>query len=113
MRIANCSVSTYGVQAGTRHAAFAFPIVLKEDSPVSRQEVCSFLEGKGIQTRPISGANLSMQPMFSKIPRVTIRGELPVANAVQQRGFFVGQSHSFGDAHGELLLSALQEAFTV
>ena len=99
-------------QSGTRHAAFAFPMLISEDSPLNRREVCSFLENKGIQTRPISGANLAMQPMFSKIPRVTIEGDLPVATAVQQRGFFVGQSHAFGDSQGDLLIRALQEAFS-
>jgi CDP-4-dehydro-6-deoxyglucose reductase, E1 len=104
-------VKVFPEQQGTRHSAFAFPILLQEDSPISRTQLCQFLEAKGIKTRPISGANLAMQPMFEKIPRAIVRGELTVATAIQKRGFFVGQSHSFGHAHGDLLAAALKEAF--
>ena len=88
-------------------------MLLDKSSSINRAKLCQFLEARGIQTRPISGANLAMQPMFSKIPRVQISGSLPVANAIQERGFFVGQSHAYGDLHGELLVDALKAAFTV
>ena len=107
----NLPLKVFPEQEGTRHSAFAFPMLLDEDSPLSRPQLCHFLEQRGIQTRPISGANLAMQPMFSKIPRAIIEGELPVSTAVQERGFFVGQSHAFGDAHGLLLTNALRDAF--
>ena len=109
----NLPITVFPEQPETRHAAFAFPMMLNDDSKIDRQTLCSFLEQKGIQTRPISGANLAMQPMFTKIPRVSIRGSLPVADSVQRNGFFVGQSQSFGIEHGELLVDALQKAFTV
>ena len=96
---------------GTRHAAFAFPLILHEDAGISRSILCEKLEAKGIQTRPISGANLAMQPAFQKIPNARIEGALPVATAVQERGFFVGQSQSFSRAHGELLCDALKSIF--
>ena len=96
---------------GTRHAAFAFPMLLNEDSPISRAELSSRLETKGIVTRPISGSNLTRQPAFAALPRVRIEGSLEVADAVHERGLFVGQSHAFGSEHGELLAEALVEAF--
>jgi hypothetical protein len=34
---------------------------------------------------------------------------LPVADAVHERGFFVGNSHAFGPDHGELLIRSLLE----
>ena len=106
-------ITVFPEQEQTRHAGFAFPMMLNEDSTLDRQRLCSLLEERGIQTRPISGANLAMQPMFKKIPRVSIRGSLSVADSVQRNGFFVGQSQSFGEAHGELLCDALKSAFTV
>ena len=79
---------------------FVFPLLLSADSPLSRTELSARLEAAGIATRPISGSNLARQPAFSQLPRVRIEGELPVADAVHERGLFVGQSHAFGPAHG-------------
>ena len=92
----------------TRHAAFAFPILLNEDSPVSRPELCALLEGDGIQTRPISGSHLAKQPAFMKLKRGHQEGETPNADAIHERGFFVGQSHAFGDQQGELSVERLK-----
>ena len=97
---------------GVSHAAFAFPMLLDEDSPMSRTELCHFLESKRISTRPISGSHLGKQPAFSAIPNAIIEGPTPVADAVHERGFFVGQSHAFGDAHGEFLMHQLKAAFS-
>ena len=94
----------------TRHAGFAFPLLLDANAPLSRAELCAKLEERGIHSRPISGSNLARQPVFSSIPGAKIEGDLTVANAIHSRGLFVGQSHAFGDAHGDLLASALEEA---
>ncbi|MBL8618341.1 MAG: DegT/DnrJ/EryC1/StrS family aminotransferase [Deltaproteobacteria bacterium] len=96
---------------GTTHAAFAFPMVLDADSPLSRPQLCARLEARGISTRPISGANLARQPAFARLPAVELAGPLPVADAVHDRGLFVGQSHAFDERHGALLAEALAEAF--
>ena len=95
---------------GTTHAAFGFPIILREDAPIDRTALCRALEDRHITTRPISGANLAAQPAFSKVPGARIEGPLPVAEAIQERGIFVGQSHAFDDRHGALLCDALVAA---
>ncbi|NOY27331.1 MAG: DegT/DnrJ/EryC1/StrS family aminotransferase [Oligoflexia bacterium] len=95
---------------GTTHAGFAFPMLLDADAPLDRTTLCRRLEAKGIQTRPISGSNLTRQPAFSQLPRARIEGPLPVADAVHERGIFVGQSHAFGPEQLELLLDGLKAA---
>lgn len=107
----NLPLRVFPEQANARHAGFAFPILLDEDSPVSRQTLTAALELKNIQTRPISGSNLSRQPVFSDLENVRVEGTLTVANAVHERGFFVGQSHAFDDRHGEYLASCLKDVF--
>lgn len=97
---------------GTVHAGFGFPLLLQPDAPLSRPELCAALEAQGITTRPISGANLTRQPAFEKVPRARIEGPLPVADAIHDRGLFVGNSHAFTDAHGELLARALVDALS-
>ena len=103
---------TFPELPGTRHAAFAFPLLLSEDCPLSRAELSARLEAVGIATRPISGSNLARQPAFSQLPRVRIEGDLSVADAVHERGLFVGQSHAFGKAHGDFLATSLSAAFS-
>jgi CDP-6-deoxy-D-xylo-4-hexulose-3-dehydrase len=97
--------------AGTLHAGFSFPILLDEGAPRGRAEVMATLEARGIATRPISGGNLTRQPVFPSLPRTRVPHPLSQADAVHARGFFVGNSHAFGPAHGLRLLEALQEAF--
>lgn len=95
---------------GTRHAGFAFPMLLHRDAPIDRAELCRRLEARGIQTRPISGSNLARQPAFEQVPRARVEGPLPVADAVHERGLFVGQSHAFDERHLALLLDGLKAA---
>ena len=96
---------------GTRHAAFAFPLLLDADAPLDRAELCRRLEARGVQTRPISGSNLARQPAFAQVPGARVEGPLPVADAVHERGLFVGQSHAFDERHAAILLDALGAAF--
>lgn len=106
---AKLPVQVFPEQEGTRHAGFGFPILLNDELEISRTEVCQFLESRKIQTRPISGANLAIQPAFKKIEGAKILGDLPVAQRVQERGLFVGQSHGFSASHGQLLVNTLKE----
>jgi CDP-6-deoxy-D-xylo-4-hexulose-3-dehydrase len=96
---------------GTRHAAFAFPMLLDSSAGIDRATLCARLEGSGVDTRPISGSNLARQPAFSRVPGARVEGDLPVADAVHDRGFFVGQSHAFGPDQLDLLCRALVGAF--
>lgn len=91
------------------HSGFAFPLVLEPEAPYERSRLTAFLESRRIATRPISGGNLARQPAVRGLPGVRVAGPLPVADRVHERGFFVGNSHAFGPAHGDLLLQTLEE----
>jgi len=108
---ADLELRIYPEPAGTQHAGFAFPMLLPRHTPAPRAELLDFLESRRIATRPISGGNLARQPAFRQLPRTRLAGPLPVADAVHERGFFVGNSHAFGPAHGDLLAHSLKEYF--
>jgi len=110
IRDSGLPVDVFDEMPNTVHAGFGFPLLLREDARLDRAGLCAALEARHITTRPISGANLTRQPAFSKVPGVRVEGPLPVADAIHDRGLFVGQSHAFDDRHGELLVSALREA---
>ena len=107
----NLPVRVFPELPGTTHAAFAFPMLIASDAPHLRSSVCAKLESKGISTRPISGSNLARQPAFDRIQGAVVEGPTPVADAVHERGFFVGQSHAFDDNHLDRLLEGLKTAF--
>ncbi|MCB9760106.1 MAG: DegT/DnrJ/EryC1/StrS family aminotransferase [Alphaproteobacteria bacterium] len=94
-------------QPGQRHAAMAFPMLVGPG--VDREALKAALEARRIATRPISGSNLARQPAFEHLPTARVAGPLPNADAVHERGFFVGNSHAFGPGHGALLQDALKE----
>ncbi len=101
-------VSVFPEAAGTEHAGFAFAMVVEGD----RRPLMRALEAVGIETRPISGGNLVRQPAFNRLlergAEVRIAGPLHVADAVHERGFFVGNSHAFGREHGRRLAEVVR-----
>jgi CDP-6-deoxy-D-xylo-4-hexulose-3-dehydrase len=106
---ADLPLTVFPEQPGTTHGGFSFPLQIAADAPYPRAELMAFLERRKIATRPISGSNLARQPAFAGLPNTRTPFPMPVADAVHERGLFVGNSHAFGPAHGELLLRSLQE----
>jgi len=100
---------TFPSRPGTTHAGFGFPFVLDPGAPATRAQVSAHLEARGIQTRAISGSNLARQPAVAHLPRLRVEGPLPVADAVHDRGLFVGQGHTMGQPQIDLLCAALGE----
>ena len=96
---------------GTQHAGFAFPMCLRDERPGRRAEFMAHLEARKISTRPISGSNLARQPVFEHIQGARVSGELKVADAIHERGIFVGNSHAFHEGHADLLEQAVEEFF--
>lgn len=101
-------VDVFPEATGTEHAGFAFSMLARGDGASmlaggERASLMAHLERHKIETRPISGSNLVRQPAFASVPGARIAGPLPVADAVHERGFFVGNSHAFGPNHGDRL----------
>lgn len=70
-------------------AWFALPFVLEADCPFTRDELVAHLEVSGVETRPIVAGNLARQPvcdLFTDLQRTA----LPGADAVHERGFYLG-----------------------
>jgi len=107
----NLPLRVFPERTGTTHAGFAFPMLLDAGGPVDRATLCARLAEHNVDSRPISGSNLSRQPAFERMDGVRVEGSLCVADAVHERGLFVGQSHAFGDQHLDLLCGALRAAF--
>lgn len=72
---------------------FGFLMTAKEDSPVSRDELVSYLEAHNIQTRPLFAGNLLRHPCFQALEEGTdyrVATPLAVTDQVMNNSFWVG-----------------------
>ena len=75
----------------------AFPLVLKESAPFSREDIVRYLESKNIQTRPVFTGNILRQPAFSHINHRSLEDGYPVADSVMLGSLMIGCHHGMKD----------------
>lgn len=87
---------------------FALPIILTEECPFKKEDFLEYLEGQGVETRPIVAGNLTRQPVCQLYPDLQ-EGNLPGSDAIHDRGFYIGL-HPF---EAERNLDRLAEIFEI
>lgn len=68
---------------------FALPFMLTPDCPFKKADFLAYLEKQGVETRPIVAGNLARQPVCKLYPELQ-ESDLPGADAVHERGFYLG-----------------------
>jgi CDP-6-deoxy-D-xylo-4-hexulose-3-dehydrase len=68
---------------------FGFPVAVRKDAPVTRNQVVQFLESRKIATRLLFGGNLLRQPAYRNIQRRVV-GDLANTDFVMKNVFWVG-----------------------
>ena len=89
---------------------FGFMLLVKEKSPVSKDQLVQLLEGAGVQTRMLFGGNLLRQPAYQNIPHRVV-GPLDNTDAVMRRGFFVGVYPGLAQAQLDYMAEQFDKAF--
>jgi CDP-6-deoxy-D-xylo-4-hexulose-3-dehydrase len=73
---------------------FGFLLTVREGSGLSREEIVSHLEGKGIQTRMLFAGNMIKHPCFDEMRRTRqgyrVVGKLTQTDLIMNRTFWVG-----------------------
>jgi CDP-6-deoxy-D-xylo-4-hexulose-3-dehydrase len=92
----------------TRHVWFGYPITVKERAGFTREELVSFLERGGIETRPIMAGNLAEQPALN-LYRHKVVGRLNNARIVMRNSFFFGNHQGIGKEEREYIVSRISE----
>jgi CDP-6-deoxy-D-xylo-4-hexulose-3-dehydrase len=69
----------------------ALPVMVSADAPFTRKDLTNYLEEGGIETRPIVAGNLAKQPVSNLFPEFH-ECIFPGANAIHERGFYIGLS---------------------
>ena len=68
---------------------FGFPITLKENSPVSRLDLLTYLDQNKVGTRLLFAGNLTRQP-YMKNAKYRISGDLINTDNVMKNTFWIG-----------------------
>ena len=79
----------------SKHAYFCYPLTIKDDVKITRNEIVDFLSKKKIETRPIMAGNMVEQPS-SKEFKYKISGKLENSKLIMKNGFFFGNHQDIG-----------------
>jgi CDP-6-deoxy-D-xylo-4-hexulose-3-dehydrase len=88
---------------------FGFPIAVREDAPLGRDDFVQFLEERKVATRLLFGGNLIRQPAYRDVPHRTV-GKLERADFVMNQVFWIGVYPGLGDAQLSYMLETLHDA---
>ena len=69
----------------------AMPLMVDAAAPFTRKDLVDHLEREGVETRPVVTGNVARQPVAKAFASLT-KHPLPGADAVHERGFYVGLS---------------------
>ena len=92
------------------HSFYGYPIVIKENSQISRKELVNHLEKKGIETRAFMGGDLSIQPAYRNT-ECKVFHEMPNTKLILKNAFFIGCHPFIGDKQIEKIINSFDEFF--
>lgn len=113
-RLQSCSEFMYLPEA-TEHSDpswFGFPITLKEDCPVSRLELLTYLDENKVGTRLLFAGNLTRHPYMIGA-NYRISGELTNTDNVMNNTFWIGVQPSLTQEMLEFTVSKIENYFGV
>ena len=93
---------------GADHVYMMFPLVLKQDVKFKKVALVNFLETEGIETRDM--LPLIKQPMIKKMFGIE-KGQYPVADWVNENGFYIGCHPKMGKAELDYIVETLTAFF--
>ena len=79
----------------TRHSYMGYPITVNKGAPFTKNQLVQFLEGKGLETRPLLAGNITRQPAMREI-RYRVNGPLENADYIHDNGFYIGPHPGIG-----------------
>ncbi len=88
------------------HSFMMYPILIKKNLSFSRKDLVEFIEKNNIETRPM--LPLLNQPIYKKIFG-DIEADYPVAQWINQNGFYVGCHHGLGRIELDKIVKVMNE----
>jgi CDP-6-deoxy-D-xylo-4-hexulose-3-dehydrase len=94
---------------GSDPSWFGFPITVRPDRGVTRDEITGRLESVGVKTRLLFAGNLTRQPAYAGIDARVV-GDLPNADLIMNGTFWVGVYPGLDRAHLDYIASEISSA---
>ena len=85
---------------------FGFPLSVRPDAPIDRNEVIGALEGRGIGTRLLFGGNLTRQPAYRDVAHRTV-GDMKNSDFCMHNTFWLGVFPGLTPQHVDYILDTL------
>lgn len=79
----------------TRHVWFGYPLTIKPEAPFTRKSLVSYIEKKGLETRPIMAGNIDEQPVM-RLFNYRKAGTLENSRLIMRNSFFFGNHQGIG-----------------
>jgi CDP-4-dehydro-6-deoxyglucose reductase, E1 len=92
----------------TEPSWFGLALGVRDEAPFTREELVRWLEERRVGTRLLFGGNLLRQPAYREIEHRAV-GELPVADFVLQRVFWVGVYPGLDDPAVDWLVQIMHD----
>ena len=73
------------------NSSFCFPFICK--TPEVKNQLEKYLSDNGVETRPLCSGNLLRQPFLIKDDKIPSPDRFPIAEALHNNGFFIGNNH--------------------
>lgn len=86
----------------------SLPVMVREEAPFGRNDLMGFLEGEGVETRPIVTGNLARQPAARNLFAESFAGDYPGADLIHDYGFYLGLSPMHTDSDMDRLFSTMR-----
>lgn len=68
------------------------PVMVDKNAPFSRADLTDYLEGCGVETRPVVTGNIAKHPVAEKLFPELLGRQYSGANEIHARGFYIGLS---------------------
>ena len=92
----------------TRHVWFGYPVIVNPNAGFTRQDLVTFLEKKGVETRSIMAGNIAAQPAMQQANYRKV-GTLPNARLINRNAFFFGNHQGIGQEERKAIVSYFDE----
>jgi len=87
---------------------FGFPIMVKSDCPLNRNQIIKYLDAKKIGTRLLFGGNIIKQPAFKEVNYRQV-GELDNTNKIMRDVFWIGVQPSLTENMKKFMVNELSK----
>ncbi|MBU1878005.1 MAG: DegT/DnrJ/EryC1/StrS family aminotransferase, partial [Chloroflexi bacterium] len=90
-----------------RLSPLVYPLVIRPDAPFTKRQITQYLEHHDIDTRPMFGSIPTQQPAYAFMGHRL--GDFPHAEAVGDRGFYVGVHQDLTRADLDTIVERISE----